>query len=169
MDFSYIPISLHSRLASVESKNVIPRYFSNSRPKTKTNLRIGNNRVPLQEIFKPKLMKNQRSQYVWNYNQKGNLKYTFEIGKIREFDKEETENLGFDNESLVIESLFAVPKVKKLNPIREKLVRMCHSNIRPVAKKDKGCCLTIVIKNIENFKDDQESPSPLIKPRYVHK
>jgi hypothetical protein len=72
-----------------------------------------------------------------------------------------------NNESLLIESLYAVPKVKRLDPIREKLIRLfnCESKISN-KKVEKS---VIACENIDWDKDDIETPSPVIKPRYLHK
>jgi hypothetical protein len=166
---------LHRRFVTADSYSYPghpkTRYNSNPRPNSKTDISKLYIRVPLIELSRPKVIKyNKYENNAWICNQKSKLKYTFNNQKkfldpYEKIDLNRIPDSQVDNESLIIESLCFVPKTKKLNPVREKLIKMFGNHDRNLWEKNSNHTI-IHLVNPEYYRDD--TPSPVIKPRYKH-
>ena len=143
------------------------RFFSNTRPlKSRESSKLSN-RSPLIQISKTNCTQrisktnSQISRSIYN-KIRDPQRIILSINLLAEGDL----SLN-NNESLLIESLYAVPKVKRLDPIREKLIRLFNCESKISTKKVEKSVVTC--ENIEWDKEDIETPSPVIKPRYLHK
>lgn len=89
---------------------------------------------------------------------------TYSLENAEELNKDLKEN----NDSLFIECLYAVPKARRLNPLREKLIRLFNSSLKEKPNTSEKSVITC-----ENsdwvLKEEVETPSPVIKPKYLHK
>lgn len=158
-----------------------PRYHSNLKARILIKPSMTFTRVPLSEVKKTKILKlNKVDLSSYTYNQHGTLKRALDTHK----KNPNLENLPFkfrtldniDNPPnktssiLIIESLTAVPKAKKLNPIREKLLHLFKYSNQILQNQEKlNDTPEMSIEDYEAIlREEVETPSPLIKPKYIH-
>jgi hypothetical protein len=135
------------------------RFFSSSRGNKSRETSKVSSRTPLMQISKTSQQMGKGPPSVSREFKGKELK---ENRKVLSFQHEK---ISSHNESLLIESLCVVPKCRRLNPIREKLIRLfnCESRTRTIEKS------VITFENMDWVKEDIETPSPVIKPKYLHR
>lgn len=144
------------------------RYYSNTRP-VKSREAKPTARPPMIQLSRkqyPQRIPQSYSQISKSSNHKIKVNPNKAHSKIdvEEITRESKENNG----SLFIESLYAVPKQRRLNPIREKLLRLFNCNTKNIQKNCEKAVITC--ENVDwMLKDEVETPSPVIKPKYLHK
>ncbi|OMJ67970.1 hypothetical protein SteCoe_34729 [Stentor coeruleus] len=158
-----------------------PRYHSNLKARILIKPSMTFTRVPLSEVKKAKILKlKQIDLSSYTYNQNGTLKRALETHKkASNFENlpfklrnlENIDKLSNKNTSiLIIESLAAVPKAKKLHPIREKLLHLFKYSNKILQNQEKpNDTSEMSIEDYEAIlREEVETPSPLIKPKYIH-
>jgi len=144
------------------------RYYSSTRPVKSRESKLST-RPPVIQLSRrqyPQRIPQSYSQISKSSNQKFKVNQNKACSRVDviELSRESKENNG----SLLIESLYAVPKQRRLNPMREKLLRLFNCNTKSTQKTHEKAVITF--ENVDwVFKDEVETPSPVIKPKYQHK
>lgn len=160
--------NLHSRVISMDSSiqilNSTLRCSSNQRAQS-VSRPITSSRVPLIELRKPKHVNYKKfNTSIWKNSRIATLALPCKDSK-----KYFTSNRKFqrpgqqEDKSLVIGSLIAVSKQVKINPTREKLLRLFNSQ-RKVEENNR-----LALANCNDYReDDCETPSPCFLSKYKH-
>lgn len=170
--------NLHKRMLSHDMQtNIVDksrRYFSNPRAKSVTKPPVIGRRLQLIEISKQKGMALDKFENsLLKNNRRANSRYIYDYGKKCTHINKNSEPMktleALDNNSLVIESLTAVPKVSKLSPIRERLLRLFQARPKSQFMKDQSANQPVIRINCDVYKsEDNDSPSPYFKSKYKH-
>lgn len=160
--------NLHSRVISMDSSiqilNSTFRCSSNQRAQSVTRP-ITTARVPLIELRKTKHINYQKfNTSIWKNSRIATLALPCKDSKKyftsnRKFHKSDLP----EGKSLVIESVIAVSKQVKINPTREKLLKLFNSQ-RKAEENNR-----LALANCNDYReDDQETPSPCFISKYKH-
>jgi hypothetical protein len=159
------------RFLSMDTKNAVKkevRFYSNQRPRGLSKPSNTCLRVPLAEIHREKATRYYRLN-------SGIPQSTLRLQTsavqdlVPNYLKHKIPHKYFENlsqDSLIIESLAAVPKGKRLHPIREHLIRL----LNPSKRQDKAIMHFEIPNQINDYfaNSEAETPSPVIKAKYKH-
>lgn len=171
--------NIHKRYARKDFKPLSSlqkgRYYSHLKAQILIPPSVMFKRVPLLEVAKGKSRKtNTFNLGSFMCNNKQNYKTTFECQKKHSLLQIFSPNIRYqdeiENDVLTIESLTAVKKATKLQPIRNKLSGLfkCSDVVKLRAEK----AVEAIGRCFENYEElineEIETPSPVIKAKYAH-